>query len=236
MEKHDDCLALTPDYAYEGRHSQLQNPANLKGRDLLKVDGAPIPESLGLVCAGIYILLLIVFIPFPFSNAIADGRDDILNSQLALYLSSLLSLLLATMLGFLDDLFDIRWRHKLPIPLLASIPLLMVYHASHGATAIAVPLPLRGINILAGCNGVEAGQALIIALSVILNDLLYLPWPFGFTLPLHLLGLESTVAVGGGAGLTRLTLPPRASTSNTTPTPPNKTKQNKTKQKTKSEG
>lgn len=28
-------------------------------------------------------------------------------------------------------------------------------------------------------------------------------------------------------GLTRLTLPPRASTSNTTPTPPNKTKQNK---------
>lgn len=39
------------------------------------------PESLGLVCASIYILLLIVFIPFPFSDAIADGNDDVLHSQ-----------------------------------------------------------------------------------------------------------------------------------------------------------
>jgi hypothetical protein len=38
-------------------------------------------------------------------------------------------------------------------------------------------------------------QALIIALSVILNDLLYLPWPLDFRIPLHLLGAE--VEVGG---------------------------------------
>ena len=30
------------------------------------------PESLGLVCASIYILLLIMFIPFPFSNSLAN--------------------------------------------------------------------------------------------------------------------------------------------------------------------
>lgn len=29
------------------------------------------PEGLGLVCASIYILLLIIFIPFPFSNSLA---------------------------------------------------------------------------------------------------------------------------------------------------------------------
>lgn len=50
---------------------------------------------------------------------------------------------MATMLGFLDDVFDIRWRHKLPIPIIASIPLLMVYYAERGNTHVVVPLPLR---------------------------------------------------------------------------------------------
>ena len=49
------------------------------------------------------------------------------------------------MLGFLDDVFDIRWRHKLPIPVIASIPLLMVYYAERGNTHVVVPLPLRSI-------------------------------------------------------------------------------------------
>lgn len=35
----------------------------------------------------------------------------------------------------------------------------------------------NGINILAGVNGIEVGQSLIIALSVALNDLLYMPLP-----------------------------------------------------------
>ena len=56
------------------------------------------------------------------------------------YLSSILSLLIATMLSFLDDIFDIRWRHKV-----SSHPylLLMVYYAEHGKTNVVVPLPLR---------------------------------------------------------------------------------------------
>lgn len=127
------------------------------------------------------------------------------------------------MLGFLDDVFDIRWRHKLPIPIIASIPLLMVYYSESGNTHVVVPLPFRSIfgtlvnlgplyyvymsllstfttnsiNILAGINGCEVSQALIIALSVILNDLLYLPWPVDFRIPLHLLGNQAEVDVGG---------------------------------------
>jgi UDP-N-acetylglucosamine--dolichyl-phosphate N-acetylglucosaminephosphotransferase len=52
----------------------------------------------------------------------------------------------------------------------------------------------NSINILAGMNGIEAGQALVIAVSVALNDLLYLPWSF-FTL--------GSLELGGvyGAGL-----------------------------------
>ena len=52
---------------------------------------------------------------------------------------------MATLLGFLDDIFDIRWRHKLPIPIIASIPLLIVYYAEQGNTNVVVPLPLRFI-------------------------------------------------------------------------------------------
>ncbi|KAF9454763.1 N-acetylglucosaminephosphotransferase [Macrolepiota fuliginosa MF-IS2] len=208
--------------------------ANLKGRDLLKIYNDPIPESMGLVCAAIYISGLMLFIPFAFSTSImhrasAAGPPEGINVvdfplyQLSVYLSSLLSLLTATMLGFLDDVFDIRWRHKLPIPIIASIPLLMVYYAERGNTHVVVPLPLRSffgtllnlgplyyiymsllstfatnsINILAGINGSEVSQALIIGLSVILNDLLYLPWPIDFRVPLHLLGNKAEVEVGG---------------------------------------
>ncbi|KAF8895427.1 N-acetylglucosaminephosphotransferase [Infundibulicybe gibba] len=208
--------------------------ANLKGRDLLKPYHTPIPESQGLVCASIYILLLMLFIPFAFANSItmiskADMKHEGMSVvefphyQLSVYLSSLLSLLIATILGFLDDVFDIRWRHKLPIPIIASIPLLMVYYAERGNTHVVVPIPLRpilgtlvnlgplyylymsllstfatnSINILAGINGSEVSQALIIAISVILNDLLYLPWPVDFRIPLHLLGNKAEVDFGG---------------------------------------
>lgn len=62
-----------------------------------------------------------------------------LTLQLALYLSSLLSLLSATLLGFIDDLFDIRWRHKLPIPLIAAVPTLLVYYSEGGLTSVVLP-------------------------------------------------------------------------------------------------
>jgi UDP-N-acetylglucosamine--dolichyl-phosphate N-acetylglucosaminephosphotransferase len=68
--------------------------ANLKGRDLLKVYNTPMyvaspsdvpplstltltnrPESMGLVCASVYILLLILFIPFAFSPTSLNGSQ-----------------------------------------------------------------------------------------------------------------------------------------------------------------
>jgi UDP-N-acetylglucosamine--dolichyl-phosphate N-acetylglucosaminephosphotransferase len=127
---------------------------------------------MGLICASIYILLLILFIPFPFSSFLVETKNHSEGlakvdfplaqvrfycnvfwpfrltkaaSQLSVYLSAILSLLMATLLGFIDDLFDVRWRHKLPIPLIASIPLLLVYYAEHGNTHIVVPKPFRSI-------------------------------------------------------------------------------------------
>jgi UDP-N-acetylglucosamine--dolichyl-phosphate N-acetylglucosaminephosphotransferase len=55
----------------------------------------------------------------------------------------------------------------------------------------------NSINILAGINGSEVSQAVIIGLSVILNDFLYLPWPIDLQLPMHLLGSNAEVGIGG---------------------------------------
>lgn len=46
-------------------------------------------------------------------------------------------------LGVGDDLFDIRWRHKVLIPALASIPMLIVYFVDFGVTQVVVPLRLQ---------------------------------------------------------------------------------------------
>ncbi|KAG9098064.1 tunicamycin resistance protein [Ceratobasidium sp. UAMH 11750] len=223
-------LALSSTLVFIPLLGEAFKKAGFQGKDLLKKDGRSIPECAGLICASVYCLLLILFIPYPFSDVFAKCKHasleglacgDFPHNQLAVYLAAILTLLIATLLGFLDDIFDIRWRHKLPIPLVAAIPLLLVYYAENGQTDIVVPIPLRrwlggglelgplyylymallstfttnSINILAGMNGLEAGQALIIAVSVALNDLLYLPWSFRFQL--------GSLELGGvyGAGL-----------------------------------
>ncbi|RIA94959.1 glycosyl transferase family 4-domain-containing protein [Glomus cerebriforme] len=184
--------------------------ANLIGRDLAKVDKPIIPESTGVICAAIYLLCIFLFIPFPFMEWFT-GKGIISRSEefhaptfphhkLGEFLSAMLSLQSMTFLGFADDVFDIKWRYKLLLPAIASIPLLMVYYVNFGVTHIVVPIPLRfifgriidlgflyyvymgmmaifctnSINILAGINGVEIGQSLIIACSIAINDFLFL--------------------------------------------------------------
>lgn len=108
------------------------------------------------------------------------------------------------LLGIADDLLDIRWRHKVLIPAFASLPVLIVYFVDYGVTRIVLPLPLQAylgretldlgwvyyvhmaavsifcpnsINMLAGINGVEVSQSLVIAALLLVNDALYLvPW------------------------------------------------------------
>lgn len=196
----------------------------LNGIDLLKRDLWPkevmppiVPETQGLPCAAVYLLVLVIFIPFRYFGSSMYGLPKLLvghahsapglHQDLASFLSALLSIYSGTLLGFVDDVLDIRWRYKLPIPLLSSIPMLVVYMAGGGSTSIIVPAwppvfrtvlgqnPLElgtgyyaymmllatfctnCINILAGINGVEVGQALVIACSICINDLLYLNLP-----------------------------------------------------------
>jgi UDP-N-acetylglucosamine--dolichyl-phosphate N-acetylglucosaminephosphotransferase len=122
------------------------------------------PETMGAVCAMVYLFVLIVFIPWPFYKDIVvatsgGGNRDVIMSleeietgrllhrfphnKLASYLSAILSLQSIVLLGIGDDLFDIRWRHKVLIPAFAVIPMLAVYFVDFGVTQMVVPLPLR---------------------------------------------------------------------------------------------
>ena len=120
--------------------------------------------------------------------------------KLASYLSAILSLQSVVLLGIGDDLFDIRWRHKLFIPAFASIPMLVVYFVDYGVTNVVVPVQLEpylgnlidlgwlyyaymaaiaifcpnSINILAGINGIEVSQSIIIGFLLLINDILSL--------------------------------------------------------------
>jgi UDP-N-acetylglucosamine--dolichyl-phosphate N-acetylglucosaminephosphotransferase len=87
---------------------------------------------------------------------------------------------MAVLLGFVDDVIDLKWRHKLIVPTIATFPLLVAYN---GVTSVIVPKFLRAIigkvvdlgilyhiymgmlavfctnsiNIYAGINGIEVG-------------------------------------------------------------------------------
>ncbi|XP_075377206.1 UDP-N-acetylglucosamine--dolichyl-phosphate N-acetylglucosaminephosphotransferase isoform X1 [Mycteria americana] len=115
-------------------------------------------------------------------------------------IGSLLAICCMVFLGFADDVLNLRWRHKLLLPTMASLPLLMVYFTNFGNTTIVVPKPFRmllgmhldlgilyyvymgmlavfctnAINILAGINGIEAGQSLVIAASIIVFNIVEL--------------------------------------------------------------
>lgn len=59
------------------------------------------------------------------------------------FIAALLSICCMTLLGFADDVLDLKWRYKLLWPTIASLPLLMVYRVSFDLTIVIVPAPLR---------------------------------------------------------------------------------------------
>ncbi|XP_010214593.1 PREDICTED: UDP-N-acetylglucosamine--dolichyl-phosphate N-acetylglucosaminephosphotransferase, partial [Tinamus guttatus] len=146
------------------------------------------PEAQGVISGVVFLIVLFCFIPVPFLRCFVEEQCAAFPHD-----ESLLSISCMIFLGFADDVLNLRWRHKLLLPTLASLPLLMVYFTNFGNTTIVVPKPFRvllglhldlgifyyvymgmlavfctnAINILAGINGLEAGQSLVIAASII---------------------------------------------------------------------
>ncbi|KAF1784460.1 Histidine phosphatase superfamily [Phytophthora cactorum] len=109
-------------------------PAKLSGKDLCKrgtpAGDIPIPEALGIVSGLLYVAALVVTV-----LTVVDNSD--VKRMMAWGIVSILSMIV---LGFTDDLSDLRWRHKLLFPPLASLPLLINYA---GLTAVVLPKPVR---------------------------------------------------------------------------------------------
>ncbi|KAF4671781.1 UDP-N-acetylglucosamine--dolichyl-phosphate N-acetylglucosaminephosphotransferase [Perkinsus chesapeaki] len=132
-----------------------------------------------------------------------DEAELMSQRKASLFMGSLLSINAMCFLGFADNVLDLPWRIKLIIPTVATLPLLLVYYSSIGNTWVLLPDIIRpyipgghgaidigvlyyiflsllsvfctnAINILAGINGLEIGQSMILAISLILNDLLQL--------------------------------------------------------------
>ena len=145
-----------------------------------------IPESLGIVPG-------FVFLGVSITSQIFMKLTIIQQLE---YNAALLSICFMILLGFSDDVLDLRWRYKLILPLVASLPLVFAYG---GSTNIVFPKFIsdiigiksfelgilfkiyisllaifctNSINILAGINGLEVGQSLIIAGTIILYNII----------------------------------------------------------------
>lgn len=167
---------------------------NLHGVDMSKKSKVKIPEAQGVICGAVFLIVMFLFIPVPFYKFLSEElpTKQFPHHEFVEFITALLSICCMIFLGFADDVLDLRWRHKLMLPTMASLPLLMVYFVNFDSTTIIVPKPFRiifgydvdlgylyyvymgmlavfctnAINILAGVNGLEAGQSIVIATSV----------------------------------------------------------------------
>lgn len=185
----------------------------LFGKDMSKVGRPIIPETMGVIPAICYLFIMILFIPFMYLRYYYQNEDSKViyseaaslfpNGKLSMFLSGMLCLESMILLGLMDDLFDIRWRHKFFLPAIAAIPLLVIYYVDFGVTSVLIPSFVRkilgvnttsidlgwlyyaymgavaifcpnSVNILAGINGLEVGQTVVLAILLLLNDSCYL--------------------------------------------------------------
>ena len=121
---------------------------------------------------------------------------DIKKERLVEYNAALLSICMVVLLGFIDDVVDLRWAYKLVVPTIATFPLLVAYN---GVTDVLVPSVFKDIvgsskidlgplyyiymgslavfctntiNIYAGINGIEVGQSFIIGCFICTHNVI----------------------------------------------------------------
>ena len=95
-------------------------------------------------------------------------------SQYIEYLAALLSICCMIFLGFADDVLNLKWRHKLLLPTMASLPLLTVYFVNFNSTTIIVPKPFRflfGFDLDLGKGMHSSTDALVELNSIQFNSI-----------------------------------------------------------------
>jgi UDP-N-acetylglucosamine--dolichyl-phosphate N-acetylglucosaminephosphotransferase len=116
---------LAPAFARAGRVGKDINKRGAAGGDV------PVPESLGLVPATVYLIVLCLL----HAGDLAELDGDA-GGEARLYTAAMASVAFMVLLGFADDVLDLKWRYNLALPLVASMPLLVNYA---GSTSVLVP-------------------------------------------------------------------------------------------------
>ncbi|KAG8008146.1 UDP-N-acetylglucosamine--dolichyl-phosphate N-acetylglucosaminephosphotransferase [Nibea albiflora] len=120
--------------------------ARLFGMDLNKTTKQEVPESQGVISGTVFLIILFCFIPVPFLSCfVGDQCTGFPHDEFVQLIGALLAICCMIFLGFADDVLNLRWRHKLLLPTMASLPLLMVYFTNFGNTVIVVPKPVRAL-------------------------------------------------------------------------------------------
>lgn len=184
------CFLSIPELA------KLLIASGLDGKDCHKSDSPVLAEAAGVAVGFTYAIALTIFLPFA-----VDEKSQL--GDLSVFLSALLSINSMCFLGFADNVLNLRWRHKLILPTIACLPVLLVYRMQGGSTYVLVPDVIKrsffdqqsagavdfgifyyiflamlsvfgtnAINILAGVNGLEVGQSIVITAAAIANVLI----------------------------------------------------------------
>ena len=150
--------AAAPSFAVKG----------LKGRDLGRRGTAKeldeVPSALGLISAVVFLAVVIVGMLAHSGASPADLHD---------YNAAMLAVGFMVLLGFADDVLDLPWRYKIFLPMVASLPLLLNYHAGGGGTTIIVPRPLRSFFAASDGSGLTVLGSLIERLGIAGIDALH---------------------------------------------------------------
>lgn len=138
------------------------------------------------------IVIAVVFLVFTITQQLTLQFTA---DKLSEYNAAVLAICMVVLLGFIDDVVDLRWRHKIVVPTVASLPLLVAYK---GLTSVVVPKLLKpvlgdfvslgfiyylymgniaifctnAINIYAGINGIEVGQSFIVGCFILIHNVI----------------------------------------------------------------
>lgn len=121
--------------------AEYTHKRGLTGKDMGKKgterESKDVPEALGIV-AGTVFLISAILSQLLFATNF---------QQQMVYNSALFSICFMIFLGFTDDTLDLKWRYKLILPTIASLPLLSAYS---GSTAVFIPVQFRFLLMIEG--------------------------------------------------------------------------------------
>ena len=180
------CLLLLPSYIKKAKAT------GITGLDIHKPSSPAIAECGGVILILAYLMGLFAFIPF---------INEALSFEI---IGAAATVLFASFIGFVDDIYETRWRIKVLTPLLGSVPLIVmrlgrttmwtpIGFVDFGVLFYFVILPFivtasaNAVNMFAGLNGQEAGSSTIIAAALLFLSI-RLVKPLGSIILLPFLG------------------------------------------------